>query len=124
LASNTRPSSVIEKHFTLRRADGGVDSAFSMEPEELRALVVESVRAWQALGRVSYGPTEAEEKSKVYRRSLYIVRDLKAGAVLTRDNLRIIRPGFGLPPKDYEVLLGKRVNRDVRRGTAVDWTLI
>ncbi len=115
---------MIEKHFTLRRADGGVDSAFSMEPEELRALVVESVRAWQALGRVSYGPTEAEEKSKVYRRSLYIVRDLKAGAVLTRDNLRIIRPGFGLPPKDYEVLLGKRVNRDVRRGTAVDWTLI
>jgi sialic acid synthase SpsE len=117
-------ATVIEKHFTLRRADGGVDSAFSLEPEELRALVVESERAWQALGKVSYGATEAEENSKVYRRSLYIVRDLKAGDILTPDNLRIIRPGFGLPPKDYERLLGKRVNREVKRGTAVEWEYV
>jgi N-acetylneuraminate synthase len=73
---------------------------------------------------VSYGATESEEKSRVYRRSLYIVRDLKVGDILTPDNLRIIRPGFGLPPKYYEVLLGKRVNRAVKRGTAVDWTLM
>jgi len=86
--------------------------------------VVESERAWQALGRVSYGATGAEEKSKVYRRSLYIVRDLQAGDILTPDNLRIIRPGFGLPPKYYEVLLGKRVNREVRRGTAMAWEYV
>jgi N-acetylneuraminate synthase len=124
VASVALGATVIEKHFTLRRADGGVDSAFSMEPEELRALVVESERAWQALGKVSYGATEAEEKSRVYRRSLYIVRDLQAGDVLTPDNLRIIRPGFGLPPKYYEVLLGKRVNREVKRGTPVDWEMV
>jgi len=124
VASVALGATVIEKHFTLRRADGGVDSAFSMEPEEMRALVVESERAWQALGRVSYGATGAEEKSKVYRRSLYIVRDLQAGDILTPDNLRIIRPGFGLPPKYYEVLLGKRVNREVRRGTAMAWEYV
>jgi N-acetylneuraminate synthase len=124
VASVALGATVIEKHFTLRRADGGVDSAFSLEPEELRALVVESERAWQALGKVSYGATEAEEKSRVYRRSLYIVRDLQAGDVLTPDNLRIIRPGFGLPPKYYEVLLGKRVNREVKRGTPVDWEMV
>ncbi|MEH6873423.1 MAG: pseudaminic acid synthase [Candidatus Competibacter sp.] len=124
VASVALGATVIEKHFTLRRADGGVDSAFSMEPEELRALAVESEWAWQALGRVSYGATEAEEKSKVYRRSLYIVRDLKAGDVLTPDNLRIIRPGFGLPPKYYEVLLGKRVNRDLAMGTALQWNYL
>ena len=121
VASVALGATVIEKHFTLRRADGGVDSAFSMEPEELRALVVESERAWQALGKVSYGATEAEKKSLVYRRSLYITRDLKAGDVLTPDNLRIIRPGFGLPPKYYEVLLGKRVNRNLAMGTALQW---
>ena len=124
VASVALGATVIEKHFTLRRADGGVDSAFSMEPEELRALVVESERAWQALGKVSYGATEAEKKSLVYRRSLYIVQDLKAGDVLTPDNLRIIRPGFGLPPKYYDVLLGKKINREVMQGTPIDWTLI
>jgi N-acetylneuraminate synthase len=124
VASVALGATVIEKHFTLRRADGGVDSAFSMEPEELRALVVESERAWQALGKVSYGATEAEEKSRVYRRSLYIARDLKAGDVLTPDNLRIIRPGFGLSPKYYEVLLGKRVNCDLPKGTAFSWNHI
>ena len=108
----------------MRRADGGVDSAFSMEPEELQALVVESKRAWQALGKVSYGATEAEKKSLVYRRSLYIVKDLKVGDILSPDSLRIIRPGFGLPPKYYDQLLGKRVNRDIQRGTPVDWTMI
>ena len=124
VASVALGATVIEKHFTLRRADGGVDSTFSMEPEEMRALVVESERAWQALGKVSYGATEAEKKSLVYRRSLYITRDLQAGDVLTPDNLRIIRPGFGLPPKYYDVLLGKRVNREVKRGTAMAWEYV
>ena len=117
-------ASVIEKHFTLRRADGGVDSTFSLEPEELRALVVETERAWQALGVVSYGPSEAEKRSLVFRRSIYIAEDVKAGEVLTEANLRSIRPGFGLPPKYYDTLLGRRVNRDVKMGTPMSWDLI
>ncbi len=92
-------ATVIEKHFTLRRADGGVDSAFSMEPDEMHTLVTETGRAWQALGKVQYGVTEAEKGSLVFRRSLYIAEDLQAGDVLTRKNLRAIRPGYGLPPK-------------------------
>jgi N-acetylneuraminate synthase len=117
-------ATVIEKHFTLRRADGGVDSTFSMEPAELAQLVTETERAWRALGRISYGPTEAERKSLQFRRSLYVVRDLKAGDVLTRDNVRAIRPGLGLPPKYLEQVLGKTVKRDVKRGTAVGWELV
>lgn len=114
----------IEKHFTLRRADGGVDAAFSLEPEELRMLVTETERAWQGLGHVSYGPTEAERKSAVFRRSLYVVEDMAAGAVFTSRNLRAIRPGFGLAPSYYDMLLGKRVNRLVKRGTPVTWEII
>jgi pseudaminic acid synthase len=98
VAAVAQGATVIEKHFTLRRADGGVDSAFSLEPEELHALVVESERAWQSLGRVSYGPTEAEKKSTIFRRSMYIAKDLKAGDVLTPENLRCVRPGLGLAP--------------------------
>ena len=117
-------ATVIEKHFTLKRADGGVDSAFSLEPEELRMLVVETERAWLALGQVSYGPTELEKKSLVFRRSIYIAEDLKAGEVLTPKNLRCVRPGKGLPPKYYDMLLGRRVNRDVKKGTPMEWDLI
>lgn len=124
VASVALGASVIEKHFTLRRADGGVDSAFSLEPEELAALVVETERAWQALGRVAYGPTEKEQKSLQFRRSLYIVQDMQAGETLTPENLRAIRPGLGLPPKHYEMLLGKRVARAVKRGTPVCWDLL
>jgi pseudaminic acid synthase len=114
-------ATVIEKHFTLSRADGGVDSAFSMEPAEMAALVAETERAWQALGGVQYGPTEAEKPSMRFRRSLYIARDVKAGDVLTRDNLRIIRPGLGLAPKYFDTLLGRRVNQDLSIGTAMRW---
>ena len=117
-------ATMIEKHFTLSRADGGVDSAFSMEPDEMRALVTETKRAWQALGKISYGPTEKEEKSLIFRRSLYIVQDMKKDDILTKESLRAIRPGLGLPPKYYDVLLGKRVNRDVERGTAIGWELV
>jgi N-acetylneuraminate synthase len=110
---------VIEKHFTLARADGGVDSTFSMEPQEMAQLVIESERAWQALGRVQYGSTQAEEASRMFRRSLYVVRDLKAGEVLTRDNVRAIRPGLGLPPKYLDMVLGKKLNRNMKGGTAL-----
>lgn len=114
-------ATVIEKHFTLCRADGGVDSTFSLEPEELAQLVTESERAWQALGRVSYGVTQTEEKSKVYRRSLYIVRDIAAGEAFTADNVRAIRPGFGLPPKYLDLVLAGCASGPIKRGTALAW---
>jgi len=124
VASVAVGATVIEKHFTLNRAEGGVDSTFSMEPDEMAQLVLETERAWQALGQVSYGPTEAERKSLQFRRSLYIVQDLKAGDRLTRDNVRAIRPGLGLPTKYLEQLLGKSVKLAVKKGTALGWELI
>ena len=107
LAAVALGASVIEKHFTLARADGGVDSAFSLEPEELANLVCESERAWQALGAVRYGPTEAEQKSLVFRRSIYAAADIAAGEAFTETNIRIVRPGAGAPPALYRQLLGK-----------------
>ena len=124
IASVALGSCMIEKHFTLSRADGGVDSAFSMEPEEMRQLVIETERAWQALGQINYSPVEQESKSLKFRRSLYIAQDMAAGEVLTPDNLRIVRPGYGLEPKYYEVLLGKKINRAVKKGTPLNWDLI
>ncbi|ATG91325.1 N-acetylneuraminate synthase [Methylomonas koyamae] len=124
VASVALGASVIEKHFTLCRADGGVDSAFSLEPAEMAALVVETERAWQALGEISYGVTEAEKKSLQFRRSIYIARDIAAGETLTSENLRCVRPGMGLPPKYYETLLGRKVNRDVKMGTPMSWDLL
>lgn len=117
-------ATVIEKHFTLSRADGGVDSAFSLEPDELANLVIESERAWQSLGKVSYGPTEKEKPSLKFRRSLYIAQDLNAGDILTPENLRAVRPGLGLPTKHYDALLGRTVASDVKRGTPVDWSFL
>ncbi len=114
-------ATVIEKHFTLSRADGGPDAAFSMEPHELKALVIETERAWQALGHVQYGAEGREKNSLQFRRSLYVVEDMKAGDVLSAKNLRAIRPGFGLPPKWYEVVIGKKINKNVERGTALSW---
>lgn len=124
VASVALGATVIEKHFTLCRADGGVDSAFSMEPAELADLVEATERAWQALGTVSYGPTEAESRSLQYRRSLYVIADVAAGQVIARDNVRAIRPGLGLPTKYLDVIVGKRAARDIRRGTALSWDLI
>jgi N-acetylneuraminate synthase len=124
VAAVANGATVIEKHFTLSRADGGVDSSFSLEPEELRALVVETERAWRSLGSVTYGPTEAEKASLVYRRSLYVAADMAAGDVFTAENLRIVRPGLGLPPKFYDVLLGRRVARAAPAGTPVTWDLV
>lgn len=110
-------ATVIEKHFTLRRADGGVDSAFSLEPQELRSLVTETERAWRALGRVQLDTQKAEEKSRQFKRSIYVVQDIAAGEAYTRENIRVIRPGDGLPPKFYEALLGSKAVRDWKRGT-------
>ena len=124
VASVALGATVIEKHFTLNRADGGVDSSFSMEPDEMAQLVVETERAWQALGQVSYGPTDAEKKSIQFRRSIYVVRDMKAGDIFTNENLRVIRPGLGLAPKYFDIFLGKAVARDIKRGTALSWDLI
>jgi pseudaminic acid synthase len=124
VASVALGATVIEKHFTLNRSDGGVDSAFSMEPAEMAQLVLETERAWQALGKVSYGTTEAEKKSIVFRRSLYVVKDLKKGDLLTKENVRAIRPGLGLPTKYLDVVLGKTLKQDVKRGTALNWNLL
>lgn len=117
-------ATVIEKHFTLQRADGGVDSTFSLEPEEMATLVTETQRAWEALGTVRYGRTQAEDKSVVFRRSLYVTKDLAPGDFLTPENLRAIRPGFGLPPKYYDMLLGRKVGQTIRRGTPFSWDLL
>ena len=124
VASVAMGATVIEKHFTLSRADGGVDAAFSLEPSEMLALVMETERAWQSLGRVSYGPTPDEQRSLVYRRSLYATKDLMAGDKLTAGNMRAIRPGYGLPPKFYDLLLGRRVVSNVDRGTPLSWDLL
>ena len=117
-------ATVIEKHFTLQRADGGVDSTFSMEPQEMAQLVIETERAWQAMGKVHDGPTEKETASLVFRRSLYVVEDMKVGDTFTAKNLRAIRPGYGLAPKFYDDTIGKTVKRDVARGTPLSHDLI
>lgn len=117
-------ATVVEKHFTLSRADGGVDSAFSLEPDELTSLVVETERAWQSLGQVRYGPTEAELKSLVFRRSVFVARDMKAGETFNAENLRIVRPGNGLPPRDFERLIGRMAKTDLVAGTPMSWDLI
>lgn len=117
-------ATVIEKHFTASRAEGGVDAAFSMEPAELRQLVLDTKRAWESIGQISYGPTEAEKPSISRRRSLYIGEDMKAGELLTEKNLRRIRPGLGLSPKYYDLVLGKVIKKDVAKGTPLSWELL
>jgi pseudaminic acid synthase len=124
IASVALGACLIEKHFTLRRADGGPDSAFSLEPDELRALVRGARTAFEALGSGSTARAEAEKGSLVFRRSIYVVRDIGAGETLTADNLRIIRPGFGLPPRDFEKVLGRKARRPLARGTALTWDAV
>ena len=124
VASVALGATVIEKHFTLSRADGGVDAAFSMEPAEMAQLVRECNTACEALGKVSYEMQEQEKKSVVFRRSLYIVEDMKAGDMITEKNMRSIRPGKGLSPKYYYTVQGKHVNRDISKGTYLEWNLL
>ncbi|RYU92900.1 pseudaminic acid synthase [Emticicia agri] len=115
-ASVTLGATVIEKHFCLSRAEGGVDSAFSLEPDELKLLVIETERAWQSLGQVQYGVQESEKKSLLFKRSIYVVKDIKAGEVFTEENIRVIRPGDGIHPRYYESLLGKMATTDYEKG--------
>ncbi len=115
---------VIEKHFTLARADGGPDSAFSLEPDELARLVADCRAAWEALGSVHYEEVEAEAASRDHRRSLYVVADVARGEALTVANIRSIRPGHGLPPKHLGEVLGKPATRDLKRGEPLGWDLI
>lgn len=124
VASIALGASVIEKHFTLSRADGGVDAAFSLEPDEMAQLVRECRAAALAMGEVRYEMAEQEKKSLQFRRSLYIAEDMETGEVITEKNLRRIRPGQGLSPKYYGMILGKRVNQDVKRGTPMSWDLL
>lgn len=121
IAAVTMGATVIEKHFCLSRAEGGVDSAFSLEPDELKGLVIETERAWQSLGIVQYGVQESEKKSLLFKRSIYVVKDIQAGELFTEENIRVIRPGDGMQPKYYESLLGKTTTKNYRRGESLVW---
>ncbi|MGS2720410.1 pseudaminic acid synthase [Paraglaciecola aestuariivivens] len=116
-------ASVIEKHFVLDRQAGGVDAAFSLEPDELSSLVKETTRAHQALGQVTYGGSPAEEKSKQYRRSIYVSADIQPGQKLSPDNIRIVRPAFGLAPKHWDKVMGKVAKQPLVKGTPLDWSM-
>lgn len=125
LAAIALGATVIEKHFTINRKDGGVDSAFSIEPLELASLVVESKKAWQSIGRVIYGPTKNEHNSLQFRRSIYISKDMKPGDILKYgDNLRIVRPGLAAKPKDLYLYEGKKITKNVKAGTRVSMDLL
>ena len=117
-------ASIVEKHFTLSRADGGPDSAFSLEPGELRHLVDDIRVAEEALGAISYDRSDEELKSLCFRRSLFVVADVKAGQVLTAENVRSIRPGYGLPPRHLPEVLGRQAASDIARGTPLSWDLV
>ncbi len=114
-------ATVIEKHFTLSRQEGGVDSAFSMEPAEFKLLVEESKKAWESLGKISYERGDSETRSLVFRRTLYVSKDMKSGDEFTPENLRSIRPGLGLAPKYLDHFLGKKVSKDLKKGTPLSW---
>ena len=124
VASIALGSSVIEKHFTLLRADGGVDSAFSLEPNEMRLLVEESEKAYLSLGHIHYGPVAKEKKYLKYRRSIYVIKDIKLGQLFTKQNIRSIRPGEGLLPKYFNIVLGRRAKVEIKRGTPLSWDLV
>jgi pseudaminic acid synthase len=124
VASVALGARVIEKHFTIDRKEGGVDASFSLEPQEFKMLVEEAERAFLALGEVKYGILEEEQKSITFKRSIYIVKDMMAGEEFTSENVRIIRPGLGMPPSYFDAIIGKRINRDAKRGTALKFDLI
>ena len=121
IASVALGASIIEKHFTLNRNDGGPDDSFSLEPQDLEQLCRDSKIAWQALGQVNYRPVSSEDNSLKHRRSLYFVQELQAGDVITTASIRSVRPAKGLAPKHYEQLLGKRLKRPVAINTPVSW---
>lgn len=124
LAAVALGATIIEKHFTLFRSDGGVDSAFSLEPAELKLLVEESKKAWQALGKNKYEPTRMEEKSKQFKRSIYFVKEMKPGEIITEDCIRCIRPGYGMPIAAFEQIIGRSVRVKIINGTPVTWDVL
>lgn len=124
IASVALGASMIEKHFTLSRADGGVDSAFSAEPDEMKLLAEEARKAYESLGAVYYGPTPTEKASLQFRRSVFVIADIKAGERFTSQNIRVIRPGFGLAPKHYPDLIGRKAKTDLKKGTPLSWECV
>lgn len=124
IASIALGARVIEKHFTLRRSDGGVDSTFSLEPSELKLLVEEAKRSFYALGNISYKIQKKEERSRIFKRSIYTSDNIKEGETYTKDNIKIIRPGDGLSPKYFNYLLGKKAKQNLKPGTPLNWDLI
>ena len=124
LAAIAHGAVIIEKHFTLKRSDGGVDSDFSIEPSELKDLVQESSNVWESLGKVFYGPTSTEINSLKFRRSIYTIRDIKKGEIFSNSNLKIIRPGYGLAPKYIEKIIGLRAKKNIKKGTSLSWSLV
>ena len=124
VASVALGATVIEKHFTLSRDDHGFDSAFSMDISDMKNLVLETERAWQALGKVNYLPTKSEQGSLGFRRSLYVAENIKKGELFTEKNIRVVRPAYGLHPRHYEVVLGKRAMCDMTKGTPLKWDVI
>jgi len=124
VASVALGASVIEKHFVISRDQGGIDAEFSLESEEFAVLVAESCRAWQSLGMSTIGPSDAEQASLRYRRSIFVAADIRAGEFFTRDNLRRVRPGYGLEPQFFDFVLGRRAAADISLGTPLTWELI
>ncbi len=124
IASIAHGATIIEKHFTLDRSDGGVDSKFSLVPDEMKQLVIESKRAWNSIGEVYYGPSEEEMNSLIFRRSIYISKDIEKGEIFNKTNIRVVRPGLGLHPRYYKLVLGRKAKTDLSFGTALEWDLI
>ena len=123
IASVTMGASIIEKHFMLSKKEGGLDASFSLDPKEFSKLVKEVKAAYLASGEISYGPTEDEKNARSRRRSIYISQDIKAGEIITQSNIKRIRPGLGLHPKYYQLLLGRKTKKDVKKGTPASWDL-
>lgn len=124
IASVVLGASIIEKHFTLDRSGGGPDDSFSLEPKELAELCRDSKTAWSALGKVDYGRKSSEQGNVQFRRSLYFVKSMKAGEVITPDCIKSVRPGYGLPPKEFELLINRRLTSDVEYGVPVSWDVV
>lgn len=121
IASVVMGASIIEKHFTLNRNGGGPDDSFSLEPQELAALCRDSKTAWSSLGNINYGRKSSEQGNVKFRRSLYFVRDLKKGEVISKDAIRSVRPGYGLPPRYQDEIIGRKAKENIRASTPVTW---
>ena len=115
---------IIEKHFCLSRKDESPDASFSMEPQEFKQMVYDIRAAEKAMGRVSYDVSKTEESSHIFRRSIFVTEDIKKGECFTEKNIRVIRPGYGLEPKYYESVLGKKATKDIERGTPLEWNMV